>query len=326
MLMARSVLVRWLAILMPAVALLGAAPAKAAPENLAISVAVGNAIYWDVFVAVERGFFKAEGFDPHYVSMSSSTNSTQNLVSGGVNLQGGSPEPMVDAMERGARIGILCAASARSSGLLIVPPAIKTAADLKGKRIGVSALKGGEMWELRELLSRNGVTPHDYQVTQIGISPAKYAALQRGSIAGAVLLQPSAMVAEKNGFHALLSFWSVESYPYPVYAVGRDWAHKAQHGQRVSRAIAKAHAWLIDAANRAAAVAVLQKTTHQSHAIAAGTYQQMIATDHFFVPGATVDLAGMGRLLDAMRGEGDVSGHPDPKTFLIPASDGGLSK
>lgn len=324
--MTRSALAKWLAVLVPAVALLGAAPANAAAENLAISVAVGNAIYWDVFVAVERGFFKAEGFDPHYVSMTSSTNSTQNLVAGAVNLQGGSPEPMVDAVERGGQIGILCAASKRSSGLLMVQPDIKKPADLKGKRLGVSALKGGEMRELRELLSRNGVTPHDYQVIQIGISPVKYAALQRGSIAGAVLLQPSAMVAEKNGFHALLSFWSVESYPYPVYAVGRAWAHAEQHGQRVSRAIAKAHAWLIDPANRAAAVAILQKTTRRSHEIADGTYQQMIATDHFFVPGAKVEIAGISRLLDEMRKEGDLKGHPDPKKFLIPASDGGLSE
>lgn len=316
---------RWLAMVAPVAAFFWAAPPAAAAEPLAISVAVGNAIYWDVFVAVERGFFKDEGFDPHYVSMSSSTNSTQNLVAGAVNLQGGSPEPVVDAVERGAQIGILCAASQRSSGLLIVQPAIKAPSDLKGKRIGVSALKGGEMWELRKLLIQNGVTPNQYQVIQIGISPAKYAALQKGSIAGAVLLQPSALVAEKNGFHALLSFWSVESYPYPVYAVERGWAHANHHGERVSRAIAKAHDWLLDPTNRAAAVAILQKTTRRSEAIADGTYQQMIATDHFFVPGAKVEVAGIARLLDAMREEGDLKGKPNPETVLIPASDGGLS-
>ena len=93
----------------------------------------------------------------------------------------------------------------------------------------------------------------------------------------------------------------------------------------MARAIAKAHAWLIDPANRAAAVAVLQKTTRQSAAIADGTYQQMVATDHFFVPGAKVEVAGIARLLASMRDEGDLKGKPDPKSFLIPASDGGLS-
>jgi NitT/TauT family transport system substrate-binding protein len=299
--------------------------ARAAPEKLSISVAVGNAIYWDVYAAVERGFFKEEGFAPEYVSMQSSTNSTQNLIAGAVDLQGGSPEPVVDAVERGAEIGILAAASRRSSGILNVRPDIRTVADLKGKTIGVSALRGGELWELRKLLAANGLGPKDYEVIQIGVSPAKYAALQRGSISAAILLQPSALLAESNGLPGLLSFWSIESYAYPVYAVGRAWAHADNHGARAARAIVKGQQWLNDPANRAAAVAILQKTTKRDQAIADATYQQMIAADHFFVSDGKVELAGIGRLLAAMKEDGDVKGSPDPRKFMIAPEDGGLS-
>jgi ABC-type nitrate/sulfonate/bicarbonate transport system substrate-binding protein len=299
--------------------------AQAAPEKLLISAAVGNAIYWDMFCAVENGYLKAEGFEPHYVSMTSSTNSTQNLIAGAVNIQGGSPEPAVSAIERGAEIGILAAVSARSSGLLMARPEIKTLADLKGKIIGVSALKGGEMWQLRKMLGARGLTPKDYQVLQVGISPLKLAALKRGSIAASVLLQPSASLAEEVGMHPLLDFWDLETYPYPVWTVGRAWAHENKHGERVSRALAKAHAWLNDPANKKAAIAVLMKTTKRSEKIAAATYKIMIEQEHFIVPGAKVDTAGMKRLLGAMREEGNLTGNPDPKRFLIPAADGGLS-
>jgi ABC-type nitrate/sulfonate/bicarbonate transport system substrate-binding protein len=302
------------------------ARAQAKPEQLLISAAVGNAIYLDVFCAVENGYFKAQGFEPHYVSMSSSTNSTQNLIAGAVNIQGGSPEPVVDAVERGAKIGILAAASARSSGLMMARPEIKTLADLKGKMIGVSALKGGELWELRKLLGQHGLTPKDYQIIQIGISPAKFAALQRGSISAAVLLQPSAALAAEAGMHPLLDFWKLETYPYPVYTVGRAWAHENNHGVRVSRALTKAHQWLNDPANRAATIAILAKTNKRSKKIATATYKIMIEEEHFFVPDAKVDIDGMRRLFAAMRDEGDLKGNPDPQKFLIPAADGGLSK
>lgn len=300
--------------------------AQAAPEKLLISAAVGNAIYWDMFCAVENGYFKNEGFEPHYVSMTSSANSTQNLVAGAVNIQGGSPEPAVNAITRGAKIGILAAASARSSGLLMARPEIKSLSDLKGKLIGVSALKGGEMWQLRKMLAARGLTPKDYQVLQVGISPLKLAALKRGSIAASILLQPSAALAEEAGMHALLDFWDLETYPYPVWTVGRAWASQKDHGKRVSRALAKAHDFLNDPANKAKAIAILQKTTKRSEKIAAATYKIMIEQEHFFVPGAKVDIAGMKRLFAAMRDEGDIKGNPDPEKFLIPAKDGGLSK
>jgi ABC-type nitrate/sulfonate/bicarbonate transport system substrate-binding protein len=300
--------------------------AQAASEKLLISAAVGNAIYWDVFSAVENGYFKDEGFDPHYVSMSSSTNSTQNLVAGAVNIQGGSPEPAVNAIERDAEIGILAAASARSSGLLMARPEIKTLTDLKGKIIGVSALKGGEVWQLRKMLAERGLKPKDYQLIQVGISPLKLAALKRGSIAAAVLLQPSAALAQEAGMHSALDFWEMETYPYPVWTVGRAWAHENNHGMRISRAIAKAHDFLNNPANKAAAIKILQKTTKRSEKTAATTYKIMIEQEHFFVPGAKVDTAGLKRLFAAMRDEGDLKGNPDPHKFLIPVADGGLSK
>ena len=47
----------------------------------------------------------------------------------------------------------------------------------------------------RRLVAARGLTPKDYQVLQVGISPLKLAALKRGSIAASVLLQPSASLA-----------------------------------------------------------------------------------------------------------------------------------
>jgi NitT/TauT family transport system substrate-binding protein len=299
--------------------------AEAAPERLAISVAVGNAIYWDVFCAVENGFFTEEGFAPEYVTMNSSTNSTQNLVAGAVNLQGGSPEPVLDAVERGAAIGILVAASAKANGPFVVRPEIGGFADLKGKTLGVSAPKGGEMWMLKELLARNGLAAGQYDTIPVGLSPAKFAALARGAIAGAILLEPSGQLAISNGYRLLSDFWVLDTYPYPTYAVTRDWAHADHHGLRAARAIVKGQRWLNDPANHAAAVAILEKTTKQKSAIAEATYQELIESQHFFVADGKVDLKGIARLVGAMSDAGDIKGAPAPAKFMIAPEDGGSS-
>lgn len=303
----------------------GMAAAGAAPEKLAISVAVGNAIYWDVFCAVENGFFTEEGFIPEYVTMNSSTNSTQNLVAGAVNLQGGSPEPVLDAVERGAAIGILVAASAKANGPFIGRADIATFADLKGKTIGVSAPKGGEMWMLQRLLARNGLPPGQYDTIPVGLSPAKFAALARGAIAGAILLEPSGQLAISNGYRLLGDFWEFDTYPYPTYAVARAWAEQDHHGMRVARAIVKGQRWLNDPANHAAAVAILERTTKQKPAIAEATYRELIESQHFFVSNGRVDLKGIDRLIGAMREAGDIKGNPDPAKFMIAPEDGGMS-
>jgi hypothetical protein len=44
------------------------------PEKLVISYVPGNAIYWDIDVAIEKGFFKDEGFAPEVVIFQSSRN------------------------------------------------------------------------------------------------------------------------------------------------------------------------------------------------------------------------------------------------------------
>lgn len=303
----------------------GTVAAETAPEKLAISVAVGNAIYWDVFCAVENGFFKEEGFSPEYVTMNSSTNSTQNLVAGAVNLQGGSPEPVLDAVERGAEIGILVAASAKANGPFIVRPEIASFADLKGKTIGVSAPKGGEMWMLQKLLAQNGLPPGQYDTIPVGLSPAKFAALERGAIAGAILLEPSGQLAISNGYHLLSDFWVLDTYPYPTYAVARAWAREDHQGLRAARAIVKGQRWLNDPADHAAAVAILEKATKQKPAVAEATYKELIESQHFFVADGKVDLQGITRLIGAMREQGDIKGNPDPKKYMIAPEDGGLS-
>ncbi|MDE2228046.1 MAG: ABC transporter substrate-binding protein [Alphaproteobacteria bacterium] len=294
-------------------------------EPLAMTYVPANAVYWDLDVAIERGFFRDEGFSPSIVSMQSSPGGIQEAVGHSVQLAGGSPEPSIEAYEHGATdIGFIGAPVRGVDWTLNVLPSIKSLADLKGKTIGVSAIKGGELALTRALLAKGGLKPGDYDVIQVGVSPLKLAAMKRGSIAAAALFQPSGLLARKIGFPVLIDFTTVPSYPYPTYTVGRSWAHAQNNGKRLARAIVRAQKWLADRHNRQDAIAVLGKYTKSTPDILNATYDMYFVKPKIMDGDGKLDLAGMRRLLAIIKAQGDLSGTPDPGTFVIPAADGGL--
>lgn len=296
-----------------------------AADSLVLSYVTGNAIYWDLDVARDRGFFREEGFDPSFVALQSSPSGIQQVLAGAVTLSASSPEPSIDAYERGGTdLGIIAAPSAGVDWTLNVRPDIKSLADLNGKRIGVSAMKGGEPLLLRQLLSKAGLSPKDYTLIQIGVSPLKLSALNKGSIDAAPLLPPSGLVAANNGLPVIADFSEIPGYPYPVYNVSRKWAREDNRGKRVSRAIVRAQVWLHDPANKAEAIAIFRKYTKQSEDIAEKAYQLYFGPKGIFLKNGAVDLSGLRRLLTAMKEEGGLKGEIKAEKYVIAREYGGL--
>lgn len=300
----------------------------AAGDKLVLTYVQGNAAYWDLDVALEKGFFAEAGFSPEFVALQSSPGGIQQAIGQSVNIVGGSPEPLIDAYEHGATdLGFIAAPVKEVDWTLNVRPEIKTIDDLKGKTIGVSAIKGGEVWLTRQLIAAMGLKTGDVNVIQVGVSPLKLAALERGSIAAAVLFQPSGFLADKDGYHALSSFSKVPTWPYPIYMAGRTWSHEADRGQRFTRAIQKADAWLYDPSHRDEAIVILKKYTKRNEpAVLDRTYEAFLGgPDKLLNTDGRVDLDGLARLLAVVKEEGDLKGAPDPKKYMIPAADGGLT-
>jgi ABC-type nitrate/sulfonate/bicarbonate transport system substrate-binding protein len=105
-------------------------------------------------------------------------------------------------------------ASVINKGLqrIIVKPDIKTQADLKGKRVGVTRVGAVSHTVLLMILRRWGLTERDVQVVQLGSSPNMVASLEKGGIEGAVLTIPSMFVAEDLGYRALVDLADTDIY------------------------------------------------------------------------------------------------------------------
>lgn len=284
--------------------LLAAAAALPAPaaEELRITYAAPNAIYWDTDIALEKGYFKAEGFEPKIIPLQSSVSSTQQLLSGDTHLSGGSPEPIIQAYMRGASdVALLTAGCNKVDWFFVVTPDIKTMADLKGKKIGVSAMRGGESTLVRQMLDRAGLKyGTDYTFIQVGISPLKYAAMIKGSIAGAALFQPSGYLALSKGMKELVDMSELAAYPFPIFAVSRKWAAAGDRAARVIRALHKAQTFLHDPANRKEATAILAKYTKAAPGLAEKTVAYYLDKAKLYNTDTKLDRAGLARLVDIM--------------------------
>jgi ABC-type nitrate/sulfonate/bicarbonate transport system substrate-binding protein len=307
----------------------GSAAARAPGlQKLDLTYIPSNSIYWDLDVGVDKGFFKDEGFNAQILSNQSSPQSMQMLISGQVEVAISQPDPLIAAIQRGAKnIGVIAAPATEADWFLVGKKGIKSIADLKGQTVGFSSLRVGEFYLTRNMLKAHGIGEKDFSAIQIGPTPAKYAALQKGSIAAGVLFQPTAMLALENGFPMLANFAKLEKgFPSIVYLVNRDWAAANNNGIRFTRALKKVHAWLYDTKNKDEAIAIMEKYSKRSKETIAKVYDLYFVSDKLYSRDGALNVADMKKTVQLIAENTDLAKDlvPTPERYLIPKSDGAL--
>lgn len=312
--------------------LLSAGPLRAqgpAPEKLVISYVPGNAIYWDLDVAIEKGFFWDEAFAPEVVIFQSSPQSIQLLVAGEVQLAGAQPEALLAAVVHGSKgFAVISSPAERPDWFLVGRPEIKSLGDLKGKFFGTGGLQLGENWWTWKALAKASVAPADISMLVVGTSAQKFAALQRGSIAFTVLFQPTAQVAVAEGMNVLYRFSDGEAFPSILYSVAASWAQQGGHGARLARALRRAHDWLYDPGNRDEAIAILQKYTKRAPGQLAPIYDLYVGKDGILSRDGAVVVADVDKVIAQMAENGAIpkGTSVSPDRYLLPKELGGLSR
>jgi ABC-type nitrate/sulfonate/bicarbonate transport system substrate-binding protein len=299
-------------------------------EKLDLTYIPSNSIYWDLDVGVDKGFFKEEGFNAQILSNQSSPQSMQMLIAGQVEIAIAQPDPLIAAVEKGAKnIGAIAAPATEADWFLVGKKGVKSVKDLKGQTLGFSSLRVGEFYLTRNLLKDNGIEAKDFSAIQIGPTPAKYAALQKGSIAAGVLFQPTATLAQQNGFPVLVRFAEkIKGFPAIVYLSNRKWAAEKDHGKRFTRALTKIHAWLYDPKNKDEAIAIMQKYSKRTKESISKVYDLYFVTDKLYSKDGALNVADMKKTVALIAENTGLAKDrvPKPEQYLIPAKDGALLK
>ena len=132
--------------------------------------------------AIDGGFLAKEGLDAKFVGFTAGLTSVQAATSGSVDIACESPVTAIMAIRQGAELRILSIVNAESSYAIVARDTIKSAADLRGKKWGISQVGSisqtyGSLW-----LSGNKMSDKDIQFVPIGGQSARARALSANQI------------------------------------------------------------------------------------------------------------------------------------------------
>jgi NitT/TauT family transport system substrate-binding protein len=164
----------------------------------------GSGFHIPSYVAIDRGFLKAEGLDANFIAATAGVLVRAAIAKEieFVPIPGGGSE----AILKGAPLVFFVGESLVSQWTLTTTPDIKRVEDLKGKTLGLGRPGSADYSEMVITLGKhfNMQPGKDYKVISFTAEPDRVAALIQGSIQGGILSFPHAARAEKEGMKILM--------------------------------------------------------------------------------------------------------------------------
>ncbi len=182
---------------------LGTQSSLPAADTIRIAYSSVNPHALLVYLADKRGLFAKYGLSSVVVYIPGGSTVVQTMMSGDVDLGQLTGAPGVAANLRGADILYIAMTDDRMGYQLATRREIRSPADLKGKRLGISRFASSADFGTRTLLKRLGIDPKEVTILQIGNESDRLAALKSGTIDGSVFNAPFGSVAKKFNFNIL---------------------------------------------------------------------------------------------------------------------------
>ena len=174
----------------------------------------------------EQKLMKKYGVDMEYIAIESGTVGMQTLVANESQFLFSTGSLAVNANLVGADITIIAGGLNFIPDKLIARPEIKTAEDLKGKRIAISRFGSSSEVNLRICLEKLGVKPELTQIVQVGGVSTRQAALMAGQVAATILSDPQATSATKHGMKLMVDLsdnkWGLPRYCHNCFMAKRS--------------------------------------------------------------------------------------------------------
>ncbi|HEY1265706.1 MAG TPA: ABC transporter substrate-binding protein [Candidatus Binatia bacterium] len=201
-----------------AILVLSAASSSAADRLVGIHSArvLSQAMPW---IAAEAGLFKKYNLDFQLVYIASSPAVTAAMLGGDAEIALTGGEGNIRAYVQGATDFVFIGAVKNVfTHSILAGPAIKSAEDLRGKKIGVNRIGSNPHFFTVQALRQKGLDPvKDVQLIQSGGSPETLAALISGNLDAACLNPPSDTQALAHGFHYVI-YGPDQKIPYAATA------------------------------------------------------------------------------------------------------------
>jgi NitT/TauT family transport system substrate-binding protein len=187
-------------------AVLATGAAAQAPEKKKITIAVGGKslfYYLPLTVAERKGYFKDEGLEVEIPDFAGGARALQALVGGSADMVSGAYEHTINMAAKKQPIKAVVLQMKYSSIALVLPKdkaaRYRSAKDLKGLKIGVTAPGSSTNMFVNNLLAKDGLKPTDVSIVGVGTGAGAVAAMEKGEIDAVSNLDPVLTQLESTG-------------------------------------------------------------------------------------------------------------------------------
>jgi len=179
-----------------------------------------------VYFGERRGLFAERGLAVEVKRMGSTDKATAAVRSGELAIAITPPEGAIRDCAAGGGLRIVAGNVNRLPLSMIANPRFKRIEDLRGARLGTSSMTEGTALYTMEVMRQHGLNyPGDYEFAVVGVHPARWKALQEGTIDAAVQLLPLNFVGEDAGYSNLGEVSDyIPEIVFTALIVDRTWA------------------------------------------------------------------------------------------------------
>ena len=178
------------------------APALEKPK-LTLAVGGKNLLYYlPLTIAEQLGYFKAEGLEVSIVDFAGGSQALRALVGGSADVVSGAFEHTVNMQPKGQKLrAVVLMGRAPQIVLGVNPktmPNFRAVADLKGKKIGVTAPGSSTNVMTNFVLAKAGLKPSDVSIIGVGAGNGAVAAMRAGQIDAISNLDPVISLLQRS--------------------------------------------------------------------------------------------------------------------------------
>lgn len=195
-----------------------------APEKKKITIAVGGKslfYYLPLTVAERKGYFKDEGLEVEIPDFAGGAKALQAMVGGSADMVSGAYEHTINMAAKKQPIKAVVLQARYSSIALVMPKdkaaKYKSAKELKGLKIGVTAPGSSTNMFVNNLLAKDGLKPTDVSIVGVGAGSGAVAAMEKGEIDALSNLDPVLTQLESTGKFAAVADSRTEKGMKDIY-------------------------------------------------------------------------------------------------------------
>jgi NitT/TauT family transport system substrate-binding protein len=279
---------------------------KSVPNSFAFSTAE---------IGIDNKIWDQEGIELAVSAFRGDAQMQQALTAGAIDVAVGSGPGLGFRAKGVPAIGVAAMYGPPSNLALSVlaRSSIKTVADLKGKKIGVTTLGSLTDWLTRELGRQQGWGPEGIQVMPLGTVPARLAAMERNELDGMVIESATGFELEEQGKGRNILFFgdiAKHFYTHVINATDEMIGKRPELLRRFLRGWFKTVAFM--KANKAAAVKTGARVVEVRESIVSKVYDTQIGS--FSTDGAW-DPEAIDVIRNSLKSLGILDFTPDAKTI-----------